>query len=247
DGLRERELRLRMREQQAPLVQERLRELEASQGDRPGFLVADTPELATAGLVQRLESAVSEVSPGNRSCAISNRSPLRPDHGGAYVRVAVEVRLVCGTAELAAVLHALESGSPRLFVDNLDVLAQRMYGAGGATPQDTGGVDASFDLSGYLPVPGGGPRWGLEPAGRRTRLLAVLAGVGVMAWLAALAGAGSQVALLPDDASLAPALPASAAPAAEPIGPLHDYAAIGERPLFSTDRTPRPLYLPGNG
>ena len=156
DGLRERELRLRMREQQVPLVQERLRELEASQGDRPGFLVADTPELATAGLVQRLESAVSEVSPGNRSCAISNRSPLRPDHGGAYVRVAVEVRLVCGTAELAAVLHALESGSPRLFVDNLDVLAQRMYGAGGATPQDTGGVDASFDLSGYLPVPGEG-------------------------------------------------------------------------------------------
>lgn len=156
DGLRERELRLRMREQQAPLVQERLRELEASQGDRPGFLVADTPELATAGLVQRLESVVLEVSPGNRSCAISNRSPLRPDHGGAYVRVAVEVRLVCGTAELTAVLHALESGSPRLFVDNLDVLAQRMYGAGGATPQDTGGVDASFDLSGYLPVPGEG-------------------------------------------------------------------------------------------
>lgn len=156
DGVRERELRLRMREQQAPLVQERLRDLEASQGDRPGFLVADTPELATAGLVQRLESVVLEVSPGNRSCAISNRSPLRPDHGGAYVRVAVEVRLVCGTAELAAVLHALESGSPRLFVDNLDVLAQRMYGAGGATPQDTGGVDASFDLSGYLPVPGEG-------------------------------------------------------------------------------------------
>ena len=87
----------------------------------------------------------------------------------------------------------------------------------------------------------------LEHAGPRTRLLAVLAGVGVMAWLAALAGAGSQVALLPDDASLAPALPASAAPAAEPIGPLHDYAAIGERPLFSTDRTPRPFYLPGNG
>ncbi|KGO97918.1 hypothetical protein [Novilysobacter defluvii] len=87
----------------------------------------------------------------------------------------------------------------------------------------------------------------LEHAGPRTRLLAVLAGGGVIAWLAALAGAGSQVALLPDDASLAPALPASAAPAADPIGPLHDYAAIGERPLFSTDRTPRPFYLPGNG
>jgi len=156
DGLRERELRLRMREQQAPLVQERLQELEASQGDNPGFLAAETPELATAGLVQRLENVVAEASPGNRSCAISNRSPLRPDHGGEYVRVGVEVRLSCGTTELATVLHALESGSPRLFVDSLDILAQRMYGAGGAAQQDTGGVDVSFHLAGYLPVPGEG-------------------------------------------------------------------------------------------
>ncbi len=154
DGLRERELRLRMREQQAPLVHERLRELEEGQGDRPGFLVADTPELATAGLVQRLETVVAEASPGNRSCAISNRSPLRPDSRGEYVRVAVQVRLRCGTAELAAVLHALEGGSPRLFVDNLGILAQRMYGAGGTAEGDSGGLDAAFDLSGYLPVRG---------------------------------------------------------------------------------------------
>ena len=155
DGLRERELRLRMREQQAPLVQERLRELEAGQGDRPGFLVADTPELATAGLVQRLETVVAQASPGNRSCAISNRSPLRPDTRGEYVRVAVQVRLRCGTPELAAVLHALEGGSPRLFIDNLGILAQRMYGAGGAAESDSGGLDVAFELSGYLPVHGG--------------------------------------------------------------------------------------------
>lgn len=156
EGLRERELRLRMREQQAPLVHERLRELEARQGDRPGFLVADTPELATAGLVQRLETVVAEASPGNRSCAISNRAPLRPDTRQAYVRVGVQVRLRCGTPELAAVLHALEGGSPRLFVDNLAILAQRMYGAGGAAEQDSGGLDVAFDLSGYLPTPGEG-------------------------------------------------------------------------------------------
>ena len=87
----------------------------------------------------------------------------------------------------------------------------------------------------------------LEHAGPRTRLLAVLAGVGVIAWLAALAGAGSQVALLPDDPSLAPALPANTASLTDPTGPLHDHAAIGERPLFSTDRTARPFHLPGNG
>ncbi|MCE7032751.1 type II secretion system protein GspM [Lysobacter sp. GX 14042] len=155
DGLRERELRLRMREQQAPQLRERMAELARRQGDRPGFLLAATPELATAGLVQRLEAVVSEASPGNRSCAISNRSPLQPDTRGEYVRVAVQVRLSCGTPELAAVLHALEGGSPRLFVDNLGILAQRMYGAGGAA-NDSGGLDVAFDLSGYLLASGEG-------------------------------------------------------------------------------------------
>lgn len=155
DGLRERELRLRMREQQAPQLRERMGELAQRQGERPGFLVAGTPELATAGLVQRLEAVVSEASPGNRSCAISNRSPLQPDTRGEYVRVAVQVRLSCGTPELAAVLHALEGGSPRLFVDNLSILAQRIYGAGGLM-DDNGGLDVAFDLSGYLLASGEG-------------------------------------------------------------------------------------------
>ena len=86
-----------------------------------------------------------------------------------------------------------------------------------------------------------------EHAGPRTRLLAVVAGVAVLAWLAALAGGGGRVALLPDDPSLAPPLPGNATAPADPLGPLQEYAAIGERPLFSTDRTPRPFYLPGNG
>ena len=85
----------------------------------------------------------------------------------------------------------------------------------------------------------------LEEAGPRTRLLAVLAGLGLLAWVAALAGAGGRVAPLPDDPSLLPPLPAVGAAATDPLGPLHEYAAIAERPLFSTDRTPRPFFLAG--
>ena len=44
-------------------------------------------------------------------------------------------------------LHALESGSPQLFVDNLDLLARRSYLG---TGQEDGALDASFDLYGYL-------------------------------------------------------------------------------------------------
>ena len=69
------------------------------------------------------------------------------------MRATVQVRLRCGMAELGAVLHALESGSPQLFVDNLDLLSRRSYLAAG--PAD-GGIDVSFDLYGYLKTPAGG-------------------------------------------------------------------------------------------
>ena len=66
--------------------------------------------------------------------------------------VVVQVRLRCGAPELATVLHALESGSPRVFVDNLNILAQRyFYMPGQARGANSGGLDVSFDMYGYIP------------------------------------------------------------------------------------------------
>jgi general secretion pathway protein M len=149
--LQDRELRIRTQLRQAPDVERRLVQVRAAQGNRPGFLPETTPELATAGLVQRLEAVVSQASPGNRSCAITNRSPLsesRPTE--RFPRVTVQVRLRCGTPELASVLHALESGSPRVFVDNLNILAQRYFYMPGQGRAQSGGLDVSFDLYGYI-------------------------------------------------------------------------------------------------
>ncbi len=149
EELRERELRVRTQLQQAPEVQRRLAAAQAQAARQPGFLAERSAELATAGLVQRLEAVVAQASPGNRSCAIQNRSPLPPAAGREpFQRVTVQVRLRCGTPETAAVLHALESGSPRLFVDNVNLLAQR-YSFLGAN-RDNSGLDVSFDLYGYL-------------------------------------------------------------------------------------------------
>ncbi|MCD7100009.1 type II secretion system protein GspM [Stenotrophomonas sp. MMGLT7] len=144
---RERELRVRTQLQQAPQVAQRLQQAQAALAARPGFLPEPSAELASAGLVQRLEAAVSQASPGNRSCAISNRSPLAADTRERFVRVAVQVRLRCGTPELAQVLYTLESGSPRLFVDNLNVMAQRFQ----LSPGESGsGLDVAFELAGFL-------------------------------------------------------------------------------------------------
>lgn len=149
--LQQRELRQRMQLQQAPQVAQRLAQVRAQQARQPGFLPESSAELATAGLVQRLEAVVAQASPGNRSCAISNRSPLSEPRRDRYARVVVQVRLRCGNPELATVLYALESGAPRLFVGNLNILSSRGYFLPGNTqPTGDGGLDVSFDLYGYL-------------------------------------------------------------------------------------------------
>lgn len=149
EALRERELRVRTQLQQAPEVRQALAEAQALQARNPGFLTETSAELATAGLVQTLETVVAQASPGNAACAITNRAPM-PDarRDQSYPRVAVQVRMQCGNPELAAVLHALESGSPRLFVDNLNLIAQRRVFLGGG--RGDGGLDVSFELYGYL-------------------------------------------------------------------------------------------------
>ena len=153
--LQQRDLRIRTQLQQAPEISRRLAQAVATQRTRPGFLPEATPELASAGLVQRLELVVGQASPGNRSCAITNRSPQTDPHPGErFPRVVVQVQLRCGAAETAAVLHALESGSPRVFVDNLNILAQRYFYLPGQNRSSSGGLNVSFDMIGYIaPVP----------------------------------------------------------------------------------------------
>jgi len=162
--LQERELRARMQLEQAPEIARRLAQAQEMEARAPAFLPEATAELATAGLVQRLEQVVAQASPGNRSCAITNRSPSTEPHQERFIRVTVQVRLRCGTPELAAVLHALESGSPRLFVDNLNILAQRYFFMPGQNANQAGGLDVSFDLYGYLR-----PRAPLAAGGLRAR------------------------------------------------------------------------------
>lgn len=150
-ALRERESRVQAQLQQQPQIEQRLRVTREALQQRPGFLREATAEAAAAALGARLQDAVAMASPGNRSCTISNRTPLTDNRRDAeFVRVAMQVRLRCGVAELATVLHSLETGSPRLFVDNLNLIAQRFQ----QSPNESGlGLDVSFELAGYL-LPG---------------------------------------------------------------------------------------------
>jgi general secretion pathway protein M len=156
DDLKERDARSLATLEQAPEIRKRLGVVREQAVRLPGFMAEGSTELATAALIQRLETAVQEASPKNRSCAIQNRSPLTEPRKERFARAVVQVRLQCGTPELAVVLHSLESGSPRLFIDNLNITAQRFY----FTPEQAptgGGLDVSFDLYGYVAPAAGGP------------------------------------------------------------------------------------------
>ena len=113
---------------QAPEVERRLRQVRAAAAQPPRL-----PARSHAGTRDRRPRA----APRSRRRAGQPRQPQLRDHqplaavrrsaGRTLPRVTVQVRLRCGTPELATVLHALESGSPRVFVDNLNVLAQRYF------------------------------------------------------------------------------------------------------------------------
>jgi general secretion pathway protein M len=153
DTLQERDARARATLAQAPDIRKRLAAVRAQSARIPGFMNEATPELATSALIQRLETAVLQASPKNRSCAIQNRSPLTEPKQERFPRAVVQVRLRCGAPELAMVLHSLESGSPRLFIDNLNVISNRFIFTAEQNGNN-GGLDVNFDLYGYLPASG---------------------------------------------------------------------------------------------
>lgn len=153
-ALRDEALTLRMESQQRDALRQQLSALtQIYQSGDPGFLQESNKELASAALVQRLESVLASAGSSPR-CKVTAQTPIESTAKEQFSRVVVQVRLNCGMQELVAVLHALESGSPQLFIDNLDLLSRRAYlGAGEAA---VGALDVSFDLYGYLRAPPAG-------------------------------------------------------------------------------------------
>lgn len=149
DALRQQEQELRLELAQRPQFEQQLAQVREFEAANPGFLQEANKELASAALVQRLEQVVGSASANPNACQITARTPSEATEKEEFQRVVVQVRLRCGMAEFATVLHALEGGQPQLFVDNVDLLSRRSYLAAGA---DAGGaaIDVGFDLYGYM-------------------------------------------------------------------------------------------------
>ncbi|TKR31039.1 general secretion pathway protein GspN [Luteimonas gilva] len=86
-----------------------------------------------------------------------------------------------------------------------------------------------------------------DAIGARTWLLAAVAGWAVLVWAFSLFGMGGRIQPLPADASMVPELP-NAAPASRlAVHTLGEYGEATARPLFFSDRRPKPFSLQPGG
>lgn len=147
--LREQELRFRRTADERAVVESRLAEVRQFEAGNPAFLTEMDFDSAAAGLTQRLKQIVSEHARDAQSCQIIMNQYSRPTDKELFERASIRVRLRCSLEEFAPILYDLESGSPMLFVDELQVWKQTGYRAPGSN-QVTSYLDVQFTLSGYM-------------------------------------------------------------------------------------------------
>jgi general secretion pathway protein M len=153
--LRDQEQRLRTTALQRPLIEQRLAEVRAFEAANPGFLPEANFDLAASSLIQRLQSLV-DAQNASAACTVVSRSPVRHREQERFLRVTVQVQLRCEMEHFAEVLHGLESGSPQLFVGDLNITSRRGQRNLAGRPAQSQPADVRFSLYGYLQQPGAG-------------------------------------------------------------------------------------------
>jgi general secretion pathway protein M len=148
--LRDQELQLRSVAQLREQVEQRLAEVRSFEANNPEFLPEENFDLAASAIIQRLQALVDEQNAG-QSCSMVSLTPFRSSVEEPFQRVTIKVRMRCTLQYLAPVLHGLETGSPRLFVNEFAVMnrSQMIVRPG----QVSGVIDANFDVYGFLRKP----------------------------------------------------------------------------------------------
>jgi general secretion pathway protein M len=138
-----------------PALQQRIATLGAGQAASSAFLAADDPNTAAADLMQRVVDVVASNTKGG-SCVVSQKMPLpNPpvSAGEPYRKAAVSISLSCDVEPLAAVLQALEQGTPYLFVDDIGIYRNPVA----AQQNHAAPLEVQFTLSGYVRPARGAP------------------------------------------------------------------------------------------
>jgi general secretion pathway protein M len=130
-----------------------LAQMRSRRAASPGFLTGATDTLAAVELQTHLKSATESAHGEFRSAQIL---PARDE--GSFRRISVRTQMKVRFEELIHILYQLESETPFLFVENLQISAEPRARQRGETGllDDNPVLGVAFDLSGYLRKPAGG-------------------------------------------------------------------------------------------
>ncbi len=131
-----------------PALLRRIAALGAGQAASSAFLPDDDPNTAAADLMQRVVDVVGASKRGGH-CLVNQKMPMPnapAEPGEPYRKAAVSINLSCDIEPLAEVLHALEQGTPYLFIDDLSIYRNPVL----AQQKQVAPLAVQFTLSGYV-------------------------------------------------------------------------------------------------
>jgi general secretion pathway protein M len=129
-----------------PALSRHIEDFEKQRASQGYLLAGSTDALAAANLQDRVQALIIE----NGGTAQSMQSmPGVEEHG--LMRITLRVQMTGTTETLLDVLYALESGSPILFIDNVDIQGRESVKAGYDLSYEAEVLRVAVDLSGYLP------------------------------------------------------------------------------------------------
>ncbi len=130
-------------------LQARLSQLRSSQKDAELFL--EYPEFDEAAAA--MSSSIGDMvrMQADDSCQIVSRQPVRARVQERFQKVTVNVRMRCDAEDFLQILYQMETGTPLMLVDDLNVIRPRTRRSTRSTQAVTqGALDIRFNVSGYL-------------------------------------------------------------------------------------------------
>ena len=121
-----------------------LRETQSTAGR---LIEADSIELAAAGVQNKL-SALAQAN----DAELKSTQILPADDGETFRKVAVRVTMMADTAAAQAVFYALETATPYLFLDRLDLRGPKRRSRN--RQKEQGLLQLRFDVYGYMRIDG---------------------------------------------------------------------------------------------
>ncbi len=139
-----RHMRIALERQQLEAQLTALRETQSTSGR---LIEGDSVELAAAGVQNRLK-ALTEAN----DAELKSTQILPAEDGETFRKVAVRVTMMADTEAAQAVFHALETATPYLFLDRLDLRGPKRRSR--RKNKNQGILQVRFDVFGYMRIDG---------------------------------------------------------------------------------------------